>query len=182
MEPAARRIAGAALLEFNPDGKGIPLKEKVLRELATNPPENTVVGFTDGSSLEDGEAGAGYSVKVPGRDREDYAEHLGRHNNNVAEMEALRRLLRRMCELALEEPPTKRTYIIFSDSACCLGFLLAGWKAPTSKALAWETRRLLKVLSGRVRVRLYWIRGHAGIPGNENVDGLTELNYRPPAT
>ena len=174
VEAAARRIAGAALLEFNPDGKGIPLKEKALRELATNPPENTVVGFTDGSSLEDGEAGAGYSVKVPGLDREDYAEHLGRQNNNVAEMEALRRLLRRMCELALEEPLVKRTYLIFSDSACCLGFLLAGWKAPTSKALAWETRRLLKVLNGRVGVRLYWIRGHAGIPGNENVDGLAK--------
>ena len=38
--------------------------------------------------------------------------------------------------------------------------------------LARETRRLYHLAQRRMDIRMYWIRGHAGIPGNELADDL----------
>ena len=64
--------------------------------------------------------------------------------------------------------------LIFSDSAICLGYLLHGWNPPQGVSSAEATRALLHQVQAIFPVRLYWIRGHRDIPGNERADKLAK--------
>ena len=140
--------------------------------LATQPPLGMGVVFTDGSRLDNGQAGAGYSILIPGWPKELHADPLGVCDNNEAELEAICRSLRRITHRHKEG--WRGTAILFSDSAGCLGYLMRGWRIAVRQGLARETRRLYHRVSNLCRFRMYWIRGHAGVPGNEEVDGLAK--------
>ena len=172
-QAAAARIASYALMHLHPEGKGPPFQERQIVALATMPPPNTTVFFCDGSSLDNGDGGAGYSVQVPGRQREDFSKFLGTADNNEAEMEALLGCFRRLLELR-RLIGLGGTVIGFSDSACCLGYLLKGWRCPTKPSLARETRRLFHEVRKHFKIQLYWVRGHCGLEGNERVDRLAK--------
>ena len=70
------------------------------------------------------------------------------------------------------------TLLIFSDSALCIGFLVHGWAFSTWTALGHETREIFRRLSKVIKVTFYWIRGHAGIPGNERADKVAKRAAR----
>ena len=58
---------------------------------------------------------------------------------------------------------------LYTDSSYSIGVLTKGWKAKANKELIFEVRDQLKA---RKSVRLHWIAGHVGIPGNERADAL----------
>ena len=167
---AAQRIADHTLQHLIPSDKGPSMQESKLAALANQPPTGVAICFTDGSRLDDGYAGAGYTTLVPGYEEEGHSDHLGRCDNNEAEMEAIARTIRRL--LARHKEGWRGRAILFSDSAGCLGYLLLGWSSEVRPALARETRRLYHRATGLFTLRLYWIRGHAGIEGNEKADVL----------
>ena len=167
------RIVRHTLYHLHPEGRGRPPLERQVVALATQPPRGVTVFFSDGSSLDNGSGGAGYSIQTPHRLREDFAVPLGPADNNAAEMAALKGCLRRLLELHRLIGLSGQV-IGFSDSACCLGFLLKGWQCPTDVVLARETRRLLHEVRRRFSIKLFWVRGHNGLAGNERVDGLAK--------
>ena len=140
--------------------------------LANQPPPGVAVCFTDGSRLDDGHAGAGYTILIPGFGEEGHADYLGRCDNNEAEMEAILRSFRRL--IARHREGWRGRGILFSDFAGCLGYLLLGWATKVRAALARETRRLFHLASKLFTLMLYWVRGHSGINGNEKADALAE--------
>ena len=165
-----QRIANHTLQHLIPTDKGPSMQERKLVALASQPPPGVAVCFTDGSRLDDGHAGAGYTVLVPGYEEEGHADYLGRCDNNEAEMEAIARAIRRL--LARYREGWRGKAILFSDSAGCLGYLLRGWSTKVRPAMAREARRLYHMASKLFTLRLYWIRGHCGIEGNEKADVL----------
>jgi ribonuclease HI/exonuclease III len=167
---AVNHITAHTLCHFDPNDDGPSIAESKLVALANQPPPNVAICFTDGSRQEDGEAGAGYTIRLPGKEDECHADYLGRCDNNEAEMEAILRTLRRLLELHREG--WSGPAMIFSDSAGCLGYLLVGWGIKVRPAMAREARRLFNKAKDLFTLRLYWIRGHAGIAGNEKADKL----------
>jgi ribonuclease HI len=164
------RIANHTLQHFIPSDKGPSMQERKLVALANQPPPGIALCFTDGSRLDDGHAGAGYTVLVPGFDEEAHSDYLGRCDNNEAEMEAIARATRRL--LVRHQEGWRGRAILFSDSAGCLGYLLRGWTTKVRTVMAREARRLYHIASKRFTFRLYWIRGHCGVEGNEKADVL----------
>ena len=65
-------------------------------------------------------------------------------------------------------------FLVFSDSALCIGFLVHGWSFTSWTQLAHKTRAVFGELKGLLQVIFYWVRGHAGIPGNEHADTVAK--------
>ena len=67
------------------------------------------------------------------------------------------------------------TIIIFTDFAGCVGYLDRGWAQPSTTSLSRATRALWNKLKKLRTSRLFWIRGHSGIAGNDEADRLAKL-------
>lgn len=153
-----------------------PRDDPYIISLATSPPKSAIIGFTDGSAIPNpGPSGAGFTLAIPGRRTEHKSIAIGHGTNNDGEMVAIHRLLscllhHRSSGHVRGRPPV----LIFSDSAICLGYLLHGWSPPQGVASAEATRALLHQVQAIFPLRLYWIRGHREIPGNERADKLAK--------
>jgi ribonuclease HI/exonuclease III len=151
-----------------------------LTRIEGTPPEEEVVAYTDGSCLsngsDDARAGSGIwfgpddprnvALRVPGR----------KQSNQIGELLAILR--------AVQAVPENQPLRICSDSKFAIDGL-------TRHAKDWEGRNWLGVAHGPlfkcttawVRARtartvLQWVKGHAGVEGNEGADALAAAGAR----
>ncbi len=128
-------------------------------------PEGKIVVYTDGASRGNPGDAAAAAVLVWRRKLRDLARFLGKTTNNVAELTAIKIALSaiRRRDIPIE---------IHTDSKYVQGVLVGGWKAKANKALIADIKRDLTAFSS---VRILYVEGHAGIPGNERADKLCNI-------
>ncbi|MCL2561292.1 MAG: ribonuclease HI [Rikenellaceae bacterium] len=129
-----------------------------------------VTAYTDGSALGNpGPGGYGVVLLAPPRHRKELSAGFRRTTNNRMELMAV-------C-VALEALRTPCEVTVYSDSRYVVDAVEKGW------VFGWEKKgfsgkknpdlwmRFLAVYR-RHRVRLVWVKGHAGNPENERCDAL----------
>lgn len=122
-------------------------------------PKDAVLAYTDGACT--GNPGpAGLGVVILGAGGVELSEYLGHGTNNVAELTAILR--------ALELVPSDKPVVVHTDSQYAIGVLQKGWKAKANQALI---ATIKGALAGR-KVRLVYVKGHAGVTWNERCDQL----------
>ena len=127
-----------------------------------SPRPGSIVIYTDGAcSGNPGPAGFGVFVENGPRPAE-ISGFLGDATNNIAELEAI--------GAALEWVESESCPIdLYTDSSYSIGVLTKGWKAKANQTLIARIRRQVKACIG---LQLHWVKGHAGLPGNEKADEL----------
>lgn len=124
--------------------------------------EAELVAYTDGAcSGNPGPAGVGVVLLERGARRE-LSEYLGIGTNNIAELTAILRVLE-----ALE--PTSEPLVVHTDSQYAIGILQKNWKPKANVELIGQLKQCAKAFP---KLRLVYVRGHAGIPLNERADEL----------
>jgi ribonuclease HI len=112
---------------------------------------DTIIAYTDGAcSGNPGPAGLGV-VLTHGKVRRELSEYLGVATNNIAELTAILRALEVL------------------DSQYAIGVLQKGWKAKVNQELIATTKQRMRSFT---KLKLVYVKGHAGIPLNERADEL----------
>jgi ribonuclease HI len=135
-------------------------------ESAKNPPEkpegDEILVYADGAcSGNPGPAGLGVVMLWDDHCKE-LSEYLGAGTNNIAELTAILRA----CE---GTPDRSRPIHIYTDSNYSIGVLTKGWKAKANQELILLAKKVMLTVHD---VKLFYVRGHRGIPLNERADAL----------
>lgn len=159
------------------------LANDAFKRLLAELPAEVARAFTDGGCKGNpGPAGSGAVVELPDGRVGEACLSLGRATNNIAELSAIGLALD-----LLEQAQVSRgaKIALFTDSSYANGVLTQGWKAKANTELI---RQLRARLEGWPRLKVHWVAGHVGIPGNERADvlandgirGLTRATWRDP--
>lgn len=149
------------------DSKKKPSKKKSATKVTkvsvpSAPVGDEVLAFCDGAcSGNPGPAGLG-AVMLWDDQRREISEYLGQATNNIAELEAILRVVEGV-------PDTARPLRIFTDSTYSIGVLTKGWKAKANVELI---AKIKKAIAKHPNVSLVHVKGHAGIELNEVADQL----------
>lgn len=128
----------------------------------TSPVSGEVLAYADGAcSGNPGPAGLGV-VLMWDDQRRELSEFLGHGTNNIAELTAILRV-------AEAVPDKARPVHIHTDSSYAIGLLTKGWKPKKNQELV---ARVRAAIDGLEDVKLFHVRGHAGIALNERADAL----------
>jgi ribonuclease HI len=132
-----------------------------------------VEAHTDGACLGNpGPGGWGALLRTAGRERELVGGEAATTNNRMELMAAIAALeaLTRPCEVVLF---TDSQYVQKGISEWLPGWVRRGWRTAGGAAVKnqdlWER---LQAAQRQHKVDWRWVRGHAGDPDNERVDGL----------
>lgn len=121
-----------------------------------------LTAYVDGAcSGNPGPAGVGV-VLSGAKGKITISRFLGHGTNNIAELRAVQE--------AVVRSPADQPLVIYTDSQYAIGVLSKGWKANANVPLISEIRSLMK---GR-DVAFVYVRGHSGVPGNEESDALAK--------
>lgn len=159
-EVAPERAAG----DGNPVTASAPGSARATRGAAQPTPRSAadVIAYADGACTGNpGPAGLGALI-IDGASRLELSEYLGHGTNNIAELTAILRVAERL-------EKEVRSIEIRTDSQYSIGVLAKGWKAKANQALVAEAKQALSRLR---QVRLSYVAGHSGEPGNDRVDEL----------
>ncbi len=168
LEPVEGEILSDAEFSGSP---AKPTGKAALRETPNKPAtEDTIVIFTDGAcSGNPGPAGVGVFLQ---RREEivEICEYIGSATNNIAELTAILRALETLT------PEENNSHIhLFTDSSWSLGVLVGGWKAKANVPLI---KKIQEQLARFSNLEMLKVKGHAGIPGNEEADYLATTAAR----
>ncbi|NVJ70010.1 MAG: ribonuclease HI [Alphaproteobacteria bacterium] len=142
--------------------------------------KNVVDIYTDGAcSGNPGPGGWGALLLYGDHEKEIYGGELETTNNRMeltAAIEALK-LLKRSCEVHLH---TDSTYVRNGITQWIHGWKTKGWKnsakKPVKNADLWQA---LDEATKRHDIKWFWVKGHAGDPGNERADALANQGMAP---
>ena len=124
--------------------------------------KNDVIWYTDGSKTDEG-TGAGINGVKP---EKSISISLGNHCTVFqSEVIAITECLRENVNMQ----HSGKSIHIFTDSQAAIKAIEA---YKTKSKVVWECKQLLNQLSGKNKVKLIWVPGHAGIEGNERADEL----------
>ena len=121
--------------------------------------------FTDGSRSFD-DTGAAYVKMVDGQEVESWTTSL--HPSNTVHRAELCAIAAALMDI---EQCSYDSSKIFSDSQAALASLTK----PSNEKWIEEIRMRLIRLGRTKDIELHWIKGHAGVTGNETADGLAKL-------
>ena len=118
-----------------------------------------------------GPAGAGLCVFNP-RDCSvtDLGADLGHNTNNVGELVALGICFRFIMSLA----PAPTRVFIFTDSLLAANAATSTKEPRSHPVLVRALRALFAEASVSLQIDIHWIRGHAGVGGNERADRIAK--------
>lgn len=134
---------------------------------------NEIVIYTDGAcSGNPGPGGWGAFLSWNGNEKELFGGELASTNNRMELMAAIQALesLKRNRNIALY---TDSTYLRDGITKWIHAWKLNGWRTAAKKPVKNEDlwKRLEAALVGH-NVEWFWVKGHAGHPGNERADQL----------
>ena len=138
--------------------------------------EHDVVAYTDGGCRGNpGPGGWGFLVfnPVTGHALERCGGERETTNNRMemlAAIMALRSLKQDGTRILLH---SDSQYLIKTMSEWLPGWKARGWKRKEGELKNVDLLKDLDALNQRFRVTWRWVKGHAGDPGNEHADGLT---------
>eukprot|EP01059_Diplonema_ambulator_P016259 TRINITY_DN2763_c1_g2_i13.p1 TRINITY_DN2763_c1_g2~~TRINITY_DN2763_c1_g2_i13.p1 ORF type:complete len:1041 (+),score=327.97 TRINITY_DN2763_c1_g2_i13:202-3324(+) len=160
-----------------PTTRDMPAEEKLRNVVSTidELPPVTYAVFTDGSAKANRRGGSAWAVAHTGTDecREGMCSAGEFTTSFRAEMVALERGLRCVRELAEESSQRDFDVLVLTDSQSAVRLLERGADEMRllCDAQVWAELYALRSRYG-VRVRMQWVPGHCGLPGNEHVDML----------
>jgi len=103
---------------------------------------------------------------------------LKKTTNNISELLAVDLALDTLLHLSDALEYKGKSILIVTDSKYAVGQLNKLWKTKRNQEIVANIQNKLAVSRRRHRIRLEWIRGHVGIPGNERADHLAEMGLK----
>jgi ribonuclease HI len=172
---AVNRLVEACLdsLPSMTEGKRVSTSPAI-EAIVKSPPAHILTMFTDGSALDNpGPSGAGIYIVAPLAEGQVFKLRahiaLGPGSNNTGEAGGQ---IGDIIMSALAHPPQ---HIIITDSMLCIGYLTKGWSWSDFRAVDMARAARQGYELSRPKPMLYWVRGHAKVPGNEEADRLAKL-------
>lgn len=139
-----------------------------------------VVVYTDGACLGNpGPGGWGAVLRYGGHEKELYGGQVAPTTNNRMELTAPIRALESLTRTSLVHIHTDSSYVRNGITQWLNRWKANGWltsaRQPVKNADLWQR---LEAAIGDHQVEWFWVKGHAGDPGNERADRLATRGAR----